>query len=206
MRNGQFDVAMPALQNERMADPPKRRWLRFKLSTVLILTAIVAWGMACRPYIEQRHYNGDDPDIPWLMRYAISRTPNLPPPQVYFVTSKFPNPDLLWPALTLAAFVGWKTVWVLGPQLVWCIKAAAASLRSSRFWKRMCLGGMATAIIAIGFTVNRFGGAYAEAIAILFDAIYYLSMIASLTGAMGWLLLSVRERRRSRRIAAAPLT
>jgi hypothetical protein len=181
-----------------MDERPKRRWLRFRLSTVLILTAILAWGMACRPYIVHRQYKGDAPDIPWVVRYAVSKTPNLPPPEVYWLTVTLPNADLRWPALTLAAFIGWKTAWVLGPQLVRCVKAAAAALCSPRFWKRMCLGGMATAIIAIGLTVNRFGGAYAESTAILLDAIYYLSMIASLSGATGWFLLCVRERRHAR--------
>ncbi|MGD9644170.1 MAG: hypothetical protein AB7U73_00560 [Pirellulales bacterium] len=39
-----------------MDENPKRRWFRFKLSTVLILTAIVASWMALRPSIRFRHY------------------------------------------------------------------------------------------------------------------------------------------------------
>jgi hypothetical protein len=38
-----------------MDEKPKRRWFRFRLSTVLILTAITAWGMACRPWIDWHH-------------------------------------------------------------------------------------------------------------------------------------------------------
>jgi hypothetical protein len=34
-----------------MPNPPRRRWFQFSLRTMLILTAIVAWAMACRPYI-----------------------------------------------------------------------------------------------------------------------------------------------------------
>ena len=49
-----FDAVMPARENERMAETPKRRWFRFRLSTVLVLTAIVAWGMATRPYVVSR--------------------------------------------------------------------------------------------------------------------------------------------------------
>ncbi|MGD9647489.1 MAG: hypothetical protein AB7U73_17375 [Pirellulales bacterium] len=38
-----------------MHEQPPRRWFRFKLSTVLILTAIAAWGMACRPWGQYKH-------------------------------------------------------------------------------------------------------------------------------------------------------
>ncbi|MGE0536606.1 MAG: hypothetical protein AB7O68_16670 [Pirellulales bacterium] len=33
-----------------MTVPTKRRWFRFRLSTVMILTAIAAWAMSCRPW------------------------------------------------------------------------------------------------------------------------------------------------------------
>lgn len=35
-----------------MDEQPKRRWFQIRLSTVLILTAIAAWGMACRPWFQ----------------------------------------------------------------------------------------------------------------------------------------------------------
>jgi hypothetical protein len=35
-----------------MDEKPKRRWFRFRLSTVLVLTAIVALGMAYQPKLE----------------------------------------------------------------------------------------------------------------------------------------------------------
>jgi hypothetical protein len=43
-----------------MDETPKRRWFRFRISTVLILTAIAAWGMAIRPgvNIQYDHYKG----------------------------------------------------------------------------------------------------------------------------------------------------
>ena len=40
-----------------MDEKPKRRWFRFRISTVLILTAILAWGMATRPNIDYGSQN-----------------------------------------------------------------------------------------------------------------------------------------------------
>ncbi len=73
-------------------DKPKRRWFRFRLSTVLILTAIVAWGMARWPLLEEDYY---------LMLRAIP----------------YPGPSrpfpLKGPLLALAAFLAWKAAWAV---------------------------------------------------------------------------------------------
>lgn len=36
-----------------MDEKPQRRWFRFRLSTVLMLTAIVAWGMSYWPFYDR---------------------------------------------------------------------------------------------------------------------------------------------------------
>ncbi|MGE0536599.1 MAG: hypothetical protein AB7O68_16635 [Pirellulales bacterium] len=56
------------------------RWFRFRLSTVLILTAIAAWWMASLPFWDPASYKA----------------------------SLRPNPLLTLPALALAMFVLWK--------------------------------------------------------------------------------------------------
>ena len=76
--------------SDGMDEKPKRRWFRFRLSTVLILTAIVAWAMACWPW-----------RIAIYTYYTPIRSEE---------TSWFVNRDLRWPALALAAFLAWKAV------------------------------------------------------------------------------------------------
>lgn len=82
-----------------MNEPSKRRWLRFRLSTVLILTAILAWGMATRP---------------WYVDISrFSRVPSQTTPThafgVYVDGQRGPKPKLLRPATALFAFLTWKT-------------------------------------------------------------------------------------------------
>ena len=72
---------------------PLFRWFRFRLSTVLILTAIVAWAMACWPW-----------RIAIYTYYTPIRSEE---------TSWFVNRDLRWPALALAAFLAWKAAWAV---------------------------------------------------------------------------------------------
>jgi hypothetical protein len=100
---------------------PKRRWFRFQLSTVLILTAIAAWGMACRPYVGL-FYHHDIAD----RSYSAGHIPNDLGDEGHWVTSFMsskattgqhglqlyvgPNPELAYPALALAAFLAWKAV------------------------------------------------------------------------------------------------
>jgi hypothetical protein len=75
-----------------MDDKPQRRWFRFRLSTVLILTAIVAWGMACRPYLVEREFG-------YVL--TVGNT-------IYTDGGHELNTALKWPALVLIAFVAWK--------------------------------------------------------------------------------------------------
>ena len=64
---------------------PRRRF-RFRLSTVLILTAILAWAMAI-PYETWRYIDGSTGDT-W--------------------TRYYPSPGHIYPAIVLAAFLIWK--------------------------------------------------------------------------------------------------
>ena len=74
---------------------PKRRWFRFRLSTVLILTAILAWAMSCWP---------------WLIPvYTFYIRPKIGHGETTWVV----NRPLLWPALALAAFLAWKAAWAV---------------------------------------------------------------------------------------------
>jgi hypothetical protein len=97
-----------------MDKKPKRRWFRFRLSTVLILTAIVAWGMACRPYVV--HYvevsETRPQDIPPGSLRAIPMMVNLRR-TLWTVHRENLNPGLKWPALALAAFFTWKAGWAV---------------------------------------------------------------------------------------------
>jgi hypothetical protein len=109
-----------------MPNQPKRtwrRWFQFNLSTWLVLVGIVAWALAQRPYthpvtylIYQKpdsaqlervnRFEGDSWTRgfwPWL-RAAVKVSPMCRSVEVVHR----PNPALIWPALALAAFLGWK--------------------------------------------------------------------------------------------------
>ena len=88
-----------------MADTPRFRWFQFKLSTILILTAIAAWGMGTKP---------------WLISHSIPDPRNQTVPLIggSSVTYTWPdeeqrilNPALQWPTLALASFLTWKAGW-----------------------------------------------------------------------------------------------
>ena len=65
---------------------PLLRWCRFRLSTVLIPTAIAAWAMAI-PYQTWRYIDGSTGDT-W--------------------TRYYPSREHIYPAIALAAFLIWK--------------------------------------------------------------------------------------------------
>lgn len=75
---------------------PTRRWFRFRLSTVLILTAIVAWGMAAGPwmYTEEIHAHGSPSGMIQDSDYIM-------------LIDKF-NPDAMFPVAALAFFLTLK--------------------------------------------------------------------------------------------------
>ena len=97
----------------RMDEKPKHRlWYQFRLTTVLILTAILAWGMACRPFLAREDYPRvetvfGDPNQPgWWV--AIGTGSDDPDAGGALVLRFGPMPALAYPLLVLALFLAWK--------------------------------------------------------------------------------------------------
>jgi len=95
---------------------------RFRISTVLILTAILAWGMATRPYVGLDYWSnaqihrepvvGHIPEVDdeyWTLE-ASSRTATNPWELQLYIG---PNPQLAWPAFALLTFLAWKAAWAI---------------------------------------------------------------------------------------------
>ncbi|MGE4102045.1 MAG: hypothetical protein AB7E74_08765 [Pirellulales bacterium] len=130
-----------------MADPPKRPWFCFRISTVLILTAIVAWAMAQSP----RRTSGfvflsrsTDPAAKWEVEevFKFPRSKEEFAPWHRWIRAKKrlvseamrsrgPNGKHYWiehriatnrlflaPYFALAAFLAWKAAWAVGLRLV----------------------------------------------------------------------------------------
>jgi hypothetical protein len=117
-----------------MDEKPKRRWFRFRLSTVLILTAILAWGMASRPNVNWGHGGGGpDPmfvkyaahfsvtlnELPWAMdphyqvdNFSLGFTVNRPGSYDWWWMTIAPK-ALLYPVVTLLLFLAWKAAWAV---------------------------------------------------------------------------------------------
>src|SRR5689334_5072791 len=104
--------------------PTLPRWLRFRLSTVLILTAIAAWGMALRPtsaiYNRDRatttkHNAGIGFSIEWEPRALHFRTTFAAnPTSVVYSRLLVVGPiALIWPVLALVFFLTWKSGWAI---------------------------------------------------------------------------------------------
>jgi hypothetical protein len=79
-----------------MTEKPSHRWFQFRLSTVLILTAIVAWGMALPAYVPRPQKMSDIWPIPKGRPIELQL-----------------NRDLVWPAVALAAFLLSKVAWAV---------------------------------------------------------------------------------------------
>jgi hypothetical protein len=93
-----------------MDETPMRHLFRFRLSTVLILTALAAWAMACRPIFSSRHFGGNS----WRRGYAWALDIDVYEIDPNGDTSGWAfeliiSPAMLYPALALAAFLAWKT-------------------------------------------------------------------------------------------------
>jgi hypothetical protein len=83
------------------------RWYQFRLGTWFVLTAILAWAMTEWPWVRFPE-PVSLPALKYVGRKEILITPWKPPYRERIV-----NPGLLYPALALAAFVGWKAAWAI---------------------------------------------------------------------------------------------
>jgi hypothetical protein len=97
----------------------KRRWFQFGFATWFVLVAILAWGLAQRPYIVAvEHYAGSyvsDGEETVFKPPEHEQTPTLFGVTFYldpdgdgWQNQHGVNPRLLWPLLALAGFVAWQ--------------------------------------------------------------------------------------------------
>ncbi|MGE0536735.1 MAG: hypothetical protein AB7O68_17320 [Pirellulales bacterium] len=95
-----------------MDEKPKSRWFQVRISTLLILTAIVAWGMVTWPHEFQCY---SDLESSWADEryFSISFGATFGSPlrfqQVHIVFGI----AAVWPALALATFLSWKAAWAV---------------------------------------------------------------------------------------------
>src|SRR5664279_1975087 len=95
-----------------MPIPPRRRWFQFGLSSLFVLVAIVA--LATRAwqwvivYVDMEHpipaTSADYSVAEWQELMATRFTK----PEKYNFLRQ-PNPELVWPALAIVAFIAWKS-------------------------------------------------------------------------------------------------
>ena len=99
-----------------MDEKPKRRWFQIRLSTMLILTAIVAWGMATPIYlpiglietpIGAPRPRGADRVVMDTICLGSPRTSH------WLRRNGYLKPDIVWPAVAFVSFVAWKVVWAV---------------------------------------------------------------------------------------------
>ena len=82
-----------------MTPIPKRRLFSFTLRTLFVVVTVLAWGLACQPYVVTKF---GPPDESVILAGMVAST---------VVPYRCPNPKLAWPAMTFVAFIGWKTFW-----------------------------------------------------------------------------------------------
>jgi hypothetical protein len=108
-----------------MTPAPKRRWFRWSLRTMFVLTTIAGWGLACRPYwikresrvdVSRQEFLSGTNDNRNIIGGGIESTwsshshdgqPHKSTIYYRIVEHSGPNPQLLGPATALAALVGW---------------------------------------------------------------------------------------------------
>ncbi|MBX9787346.1 MAG: hypothetical protein K2Y37_00390 [Pirellulales bacterium] len=100
-----------------MDSKPTRPWFRFRLSTVLILTAILAWGMALRPFFWKQldiyawPIGRPIPADALVSKGGTFAEGTVVADQYIAYERSILSPRLKWPALALAAFLAWKAAW-----------------------------------------------------------------------------------------------
>jgi hypothetical protein len=96
---------------------PLLRRFRFRLTTVLILTAILAWGMATRPFFLTRDELIVAPnaphEVPSRFNARLLRSWKIAGTQFYVLRYFDFNPSLGWPTSALALFLVWKAAWAV---------------------------------------------------------------------------------------------
>ena len=94
---------------------PPRRWFQFRLSTWFVLVAVAAWALALGPFVGTtrcdfgEHSNRDYFFVSWGVVNAESTARGHISDLILG-----PAPEILYPLLALAAFVGWKAAWAIG--------------------------------------------------------------------------------------------
>ncbi len=89
-----------------MSAATKRRRPQFRLSTWLVLVAILGWALIEWPWVRLPE-SGSPPALNYVGSKETTLIAWKPPYQERTI-----NPDLLYPALALAALVGWKAAWI----------------------------------------------------------------------------------------------
>ena len=88
---------------------PPRRWFQFRLSTWFVLVGILAWAMMCRPWtLPARIVEGSD-----VQGLTVEVRPGDFEMAGQFRMEVPMNPALRYPALALAALVGWRAAWAI---------------------------------------------------------------------------------------------
>jgi len=116
------------MTSDSPTEAKRLRWPRFKLSTILVLVAILAWAMSIRPrWIDGMESWRQITHAEYMQRLEVSlnarRLPEWqrPPrpimamtgPPSFYIEEPGPNPKLKWPLLALAAFLTWKWAWAI---------------------------------------------------------------------------------------------
>lgn len=98
---------------------PRRRWFQFSLSKWFVLVAILAWAMMEWPWIvylvDPVPHPLDPADYTpqeWLFLNTRHSYMGWKPAEAHYVLRRL-IPRLIYPALTLVGFVGWKAAWAV---------------------------------------------------------------------------------------------
>jgi len=100
----------------------KRRWFRFRLSTVLILTAILAWAMAQWPvfdtvivYSANEFGERFNSQFFWWYYRLFTRIEGVSSGSAAapILVVTYPHLSCIYPVVALCAFLIWKAAWAV---------------------------------------------------------------------------------------------
>lgn len=92
-----------------MTETPQRRWFQFRLSTWLVLVAILAWALMIGP-TRVVLYDYVEPPPDGLEFDIAPEQLALGGDQNHLAVKEL-NTNLMLPALALVAFMAWKAAW-----------------------------------------------------------------------------------------------